>query len=205
MRIYRTCFLSRNHKGNKTMGEDIGNYKEHMEELEEAMAIEKPDFEKDTRIDELALDVEWLNQTSLAAKYTGYAIELQRAVKLMDLAVKEERAKLYIAVSGDPVRWTGKEKPTVGLIEAVIDTDEKYSKMKTDLIKLEADADHAEKIRREICVTRKNTLENLVTLHGQNYFAGPKVPRDIGREATERMKQDLSNKQVAEANRKNKK
>ena len=26
---------------------------------------------------------------------------------------------------------------------------------------------------------RKDSLENLVKLHGQNYFAGPKIPRDL--------------------------
>ena len=163
--------------------------------------MDRPDFEKDVKIDELALDVEWLQQASLATKYSGYVMECRRLVELQELSVKELRAELYKAISLDPARYTGKEKPTVGLIEAVIDTDKEYSKMKTDLVKLKLELDYAEMVRREIAITRKNALENLVVLHGQNYFAGPKVPRDIGYEATEKMKQDLANRKVAQANK----
>jgi hypothetical protein len=36
--------------------------------------------------------------------------------------------------------------------------------------------------KNEISFTRKAALENLVQLHGQQYFAGPKMPRDLKEE-----------------------
>jgi hypothetical protein len=43
---------------------------------------------------------------------------------------------------------------------------------------------------------RKNALENLVTLHGQQYFSGPSVPKNISREWEREQKQARSNKKV---------
>ena len=36
---------------------------------------------------------------------------------------------------------------------------------------------------------RKTSLENLVRLHGQQYFAGPKMPRDLRKEVDRRAQQ----------------
>jgi hypothetical protein len=44
----------------------------------------------------------------------------------------------------------------------------------------------AEVAKNEFSFTRKAALENLVQLHGQNYFAGPKVPRNLSKERDEK-------------------
>lgn len=43
---------------------------------------------------------------------------------------------------------------------------------------------------------RKAALENLVKLHGQNYFAGPSIPRDLNKEWVDSEKQKMSNKKI---------
>ena len=44
---------------------------------------------------------------------------------------------------------------------------------------------------------RKDALENLVRLHGQQYFAGPKIPRDL---PSEMEKRTNKNKEVNKKN-----
>jgi hypothetical protein len=43
---------------------------------------------------------------------------------------------------------------------------------------------------------RKTMLETLVKLHGQQYFAGPNVPRDLSHEAEKKRSQKKSNEIV---------
>ena len=47
---------------------------------------------------------------------------------------------------------------------------------------MKEELEYAELAFQEIAWTRKKSLENLVILHGQQYFAGPKMPRNISEE-----------------------
>ena len=46
---------------------------------------------------------------------------------------------------------------------------------------------------------RKVSLEKLVTLHGQNYFSGPAVPKNITNDYMEKAKKRRSRENVKEA------
>jgi hypothetical protein len=142
------------------------------------------DYTKDILIDQDALDVEWLNQPSLAMKYGK-----NWACCVEDLARAEEHLKIVQAdlvdmVNQNPTKYLGEGiKPTIGNIDAYVIRHEDYKTAKDEVIKRQYEVNVANIAKMEIGNSRKSALENLVRLHGQNYFAGPSVPRDLSKEA----------------------
>ncbi len=115
---------------------------------------------------------------------------------MADQKVKVVGAELSRQAAMDPVNCTGKEKPTVGDVDAYIRTHPDHQAAKQAWIDAEYEASYAETAHKEISFTRKQSLENLVTLHGQNYFAGPAVPRDLSKEWEQRTRQRRANATV---------
>jgi hypothetical protein len=140
-------------------------------------------YEIDVIIDETALDVEWLNQAPLAIKYGEFW-----AQKTMELSKLEEQLKIKCAdltdyINQNPSETLGADvKPTVGNIESYLVRDKSVIKLKEDIRKTQYDVNMAVIAKIEISNTRKTALENLVKLHGQNYFAGPTMPRNLTEE-----------------------
>lgn len=134
-------------------------------------------YEQDIRIDEQSLDVEWLEQPSLMMKYARISanarMELDRTKEMLELT----KAELDRAIRSDPDKY-GIPKVTDAAITAAIITNERYKDVSNELIQAKFDADIASSAVRAIDV-RKDALENLVRLHGMQYFAGPSIPRDI--------------------------
>ena len=58
---------------------------------------------------------------------------------------------------------------------------------------------YAEVAKNEITYTKKAALEHLVTLHGQKYFAGPVVPRNLEEEL--RKSQEVNAEMAGEMDR----
>lgn len=141
-------------------------------------------YQKDIVIDQDALDVEWLNQPALALRYGKHW-----ACCVEDLARAEEHLKIVQAdlvdmVNQDPAAYLGEGiKPTIGNIDAYVIRHEDYKVAKDEVIKRQYEVNVANIAKMEIGNSRKSALENLVRLHGQNYFAGPSVPRDLSKEA----------------------
>ena len=156
-------------------------------------------YEADVKIEESALDVEWLQQPTLALKYGRHAAHMRKLANLADQRVKVVAAELTRAVAEDPRSHTGKEKPTVGEVEAYVRTHPDHQAAKEAWIEADYEATYAETAHKEISFTRKQALENLVTLHGQNYFAGPSIPRDLSREWEKRSHQRKADAHVASA------
>lgn len=148
-------------------------------------------FERDMRIDEQALDVEWLKQPELAHAYNEYYIQCSKAVQIAHEELKTRRSELIRRANKYPKKCCRKDKPTAGDIEAYYRTHKDYKALKNKLIDLEHEMRMAELAKNEVNYTRKAALENLVTLLGQNYFAGPKAPRDL---TGERIKADKERK-----------
>ena len=154
------------------------------------------DYEEDVEIDPDALDVEWLEQSSLAIKYAKYALHLQRKVKLLEEKKKTVKAELIREANEDPQKCCNKAKPNAADIEAYYRTSERYKQIVKKLIDAQFEADIADVAKNEVCFTRKAALENLVLLYGQQYFAGPKVPRNIGAEWENRKRDKQINKRI---------
>jgi hypothetical protein len=47
--------------------------------------------------------------------------------------------------------------------------------------------------------SKKSALENLVKLHGQNYFAGPTIPRNLNKEWLESQKEKQVNTEISKS------
>lgn len=142
----------------------------------------KLDYERDIRIDETALDTEWLGQAELAVKYGREVARLRRKVKDLAERKKITRSELILEANADPEGTIGKKKPNAGDLESYYRTNRRYKELMEDLIEAEEELEMAEVAKDEIRFTRKAALENMVTLHGQMYFAGPNVPRNIKEE-----------------------
>lgn len=153
-------------------------------------------YEKDSHIDINALDIEWLKIPNTEAEYIKEVKNLKDELtqrieehKLAHEKVKTVRSVLLQRVHADPEKYIGKAKATGPEAEAFYRTHKKYKKAKENeinaemaVIRAEDDFNTAKDMKDLIHFTKTKSIENLVILHGQGYFAGPKVPRDIKRE-----------------------
>jgi hypothetical protein len=134
-----------------------------------------------------------------------YAQISASARKTLDEA-KEElefvRAELDKAIRSNPDRYDI-DKITEAVVIATITIHKDYQKASSVLINAKYENDMAYGAVKAIDA-RKDALENLVRLHGQQYFAGPKVPRDLSFEAQQKHNQKKSDSVVKTMTRKNK-
>ena len=147
-------------------------------------------YEQDIVINESALDVEWINQASLAAKYGRNWAECKQELLLAEENIKLVRSELIKQVHEDPDKYLGADiKPTGPVVEAYYRNHKRHKAAKQEIADAQFEANVAEIAYKEISYTRKAALENLVKLHGQQYFAGPSVPRDLSEEVAIRKKE----------------
>lgn len=151
------------------------------------------DYEHDIMIDETALDVEWLEQAPLAIKYAKQVVELREEVRRLKELKKLTRSELILEANKYPEKCCHKQKPNANDIEAYYRSHENYLDVIDELNDAISELEFAEDIKNEISFTRKAALENLVVLHGQQYFAGPRTPRNITEERKKRSKEVAAN------------
>lgn len=150
-------------------------------------------YKSDMRIDESALDIEWLEQSSLAIKYGMHWAECKAAVDRLEEQLKVVRSELVNEAYANPDSVLGVGvKPTAQNVEAYFRTSKKHKRIKDELIEAQKELSFAEIAKNEIGYTRKTALENLVKLYIANYFSVPNVPRDI---VFERRNRDASRKE----------
>ena len=142
------------------------------------------EFEEDVRIDADALDVEWLQQAALMGKYCRHAASIANLVDITKERLDVIRAQLDKDIRSAPNKYAI-EKITEGAIQGAITLQEVYQQVSRDLINARYEFEMAKAAVRAID-QRKDALENLVRLHGQQYFAGPSVPRDLSKEWEDR-------------------
>ena len=141
-------------------------------------------YEDDIAIDEQALDVEWLTQSQKMMKYCKMAAEAQRALNLAKENVDFVYATVNRAVRNDPESYgvaAGSRGITEDSIKSAIQVHPEYQAATKEYIDAKYEAEVASGAVRAFD-QRKSALENLVRLCGQNYFAGPQVPRDLADE-----------------------
>jgi len=155
------------------------------------------DFENDIIIDPSALDEEWINQPTLALKYSNYWAKCNHKLTQLNEEIKLLRAELVNEVTSDPEGCLGKGMKATGpIIEAYYRNHQSHVAKKEEIIKAMYALDIAEVAKKEITVTRKAALENLVKLLSLNYFAGPSIPREISYSAAVSNKNKAIDKEV---------
>lgn len=141
-------------------------------------------YEKDMFIDDSALDVEWLEQPSLMFKYSTYEAEKEREKDLAKEALDLVKADLDRNIRENPDKY-GIAKVTETVILNTIITQDEYKEAYHKFLDIQYEYNIA-KVAVRAVAQRKDALENLVRLHGQQYFAGPRVPRNLKEEVEKR-------------------
>lgn len=150
-------------------------------------------YEQDLFIDESALDVECLNQPLLMRRYTKELSIAEKEVARLKEQIDVEQAKLDRDIRNDPKKYNlGDFKITEAVVEGVIKTDKRMQEFRSQLIDALYEVNMlkgaVDSVRQ-----RKDMLQELVKLHGQNYFAGPSVPRDLTHEVKQKIVKEQSN------------
>jgi hypothetical protein len=149
------------------------------------------DYAKDLYIDDSSLDAEIAAQPELMMKYCTISAEAQQAMDIAKEKLEFVRSELDQAIRKSPDTF-GIEKITDKVVENTIPLQESYKIASREYIDAKFEFNVA-KGAVESCSQRKDALEQLIKLFGLNYFAGPKVPRNLTQERQARMqKQDDS-------------
>ena len=153
-------------------------------------------YEQDMKIDEAALDVECVNQARLALKYGRHWAECRQELQLAEENIKLVRSELIKEANEDPEGYLGAGiKPTAPVVEAYYRNHKRHKAAKKEWVDAQYEANVAEIAYKALTYDKKMALESLIKLHGQNYFAGPDVPRDLTQEME--IKNTRSNSRVA--------
>lgn len=134
-------------------------------------------YEQDITIDEAALDVEWTIQPNLMMKYARHAANMRLEMDKAKEALELVKAEIDKDIRLHPEKYEI-EKITDKVVENTIPMQSRYKGASNDYIQAKFESDLAYSVVKAIDA-RKDALENLVRLHGQQYFAGPKIPRNL--------------------------
>ena len=146
------------------------------------------DYKKDIMLDENSLDLEILDQPALMMEYSQACSQAHLDMELEKQKLDLTKSKLDYNVRLEPTEYgiDSKMKITEAVIlgaiqqqDIYIKANEKYLKAKYDYEVMKGAVSAVEQ--------RKTALELLVKLHGQQYFAGPAVARDIYKERQKRV------------------
>lgn len=159
------------------------------------------DYEQDIRIDADALDLEWLDQPRLMLRYSKELAKAEREQNRLKekLAVTEAQLDRDVRLTPgdyipmDPKTGTPKFKITEAVVRGCVIQDDDYKEVHEELIQAQFEV-KVLKGAVDAIQQRKDALQDLVRLHGQNYFAGPKVPRDLAKEVASRETQQAYNR-----------
>lgn len=158
-------------------------------------------YEKDIEIDPDALDIAWLEQPRLMLEYCQNAARMRRKVEEAKQYLDVTKAEVDRVIRDKPLKYLADGKITVDAVAAAVLTHPRYQ----EAVNLHLEAKY-ESDMSSVAVSafdhRKAALENLVRLYGQQYFAGPKIPRDINHEWEQRQAQRSADKKVGVMTRK---
>ena len=138
------------------------------------------DYEKDTKIDPDALDLECLGQADLMMKYSRHCADMEDVRDRAKENLEFVKAEMDSDIRKNPENYK-LEKVTDKAVESLIPLQDHYRSASIAYL----DAKHEYNVARgavDAIEGRKSMLESLIKLHGQSYFAGPNVPRDLNRE-----------------------
>ena len=151
-------------------------------------------YENDIKIDESALDVEWLEQPRLMIKYAQILVQAKKEEEQAKDELEVIQAELDKEIRIDPEKFDI-VKITETVVRNTILLDSSYKEVFEKYLESRYEAEMAKLALRSI-EHRKDALENLVKLHGQQYFAGPSVPRDLSKEWEQKQTQKNTDEKV---------
>lgn len=173
--------------------------------------MEETNYEQDLKIDETALDIECLDQPTLMMRYSKLQARTEKRVGELKEALAVVEADLDLDIRLHPGRYgvpldsdgIPKIKVTEAVVTGRLKKQEEYKEAHEDLL----EAQHKNNILKGAVKSveqRKSMLEELIKLHGQRYFAGPKTERNLTNEISKKRKREESNKLVGKRMRRGK-
>jgi len=157
-------------------------------------------YENDIKINEKDLDIEWLEQPTLMYKYAKMSIDYR---KLMDKQM--EKVNVIKAGIDKNIRANPEDFEIIKITETVVANtiivQSEYTDAYNIYLEKKYDFDLVNAAVKAL-QDKKSALENLVKLHGQQYFAGPSVPRDLSKEWEIKEKEKSVNKNIKITNSK---
>ena len=157
-------------------------------------------YETDIVIDESALDVEWLEQPRLFLHYCRNEHEKRREMDYAKERVDVVKAGLDRKIRANPDHYDIARISEMA-IENAIKMEDEFQEINKKFIETKYEYGMSIAAVRAFD-QRKTALENLARLHGQQYFAGPRIPRDLTEERQKR--QQSSDQKVGKAMRRRK-
>ena len=151
-------------------------------------------YEVDVSIDPDSLDTEWLAQPRLMIKYSQLSAQARAQYETAKTNLDIVKAELDKEIRKDPEKFEV-YKITEGAIFSAIIIHSKYKEAMDALQTAQYEMNIAISAVSSID-SKKTALENLVRLHGMQYFAGPSVPRDLSKEWERKNAQKESNKKI---------
>jgi hypothetical protein len=137
-------------------------------------------WQNDVTIDVDALDIQWAKQASLFGEYCMEQAKARASLDTIKERLDVKVAGLGLKIRSNPATF-GLDKVTEASVQAVILLDPECAKLREEIAVAQYELEVMGAAVRAID-QKKSALENLVRLQGQNYFAGPSVPREIGKE-----------------------
>ena len=163
---------------------------------ERAVVLEEGEFDRDTMIEPTALDVEWVEQPSLARKYgkllAYWTLRMEKAKEQYEVVA----AKLDKQIRESPATFGISGKVTETVIANAVKLSAEYRAAYKEYLDVRYEYMVVKEAGMRAIDHKKAALENLVKLHGQQYFAGPNVPRDLDAEVLARGRQRSADKKV---------
>jgi len=145
------------------------------------------EFREDKEIDPSQLDVECVRLGERTYKWAQAAIEAEKVEEEAKFKMGLAEARLEIECRKNPENF-GLTRVTDASVKAAVLSHPDVSAA----FKKWLDAKRNHKLLQaavRVMDTKKRMLQGLITLHGQQYFAGPSVPRDLVAEWLESQKQ----------------
>lgn len=137
----------------------------------------REEFEEDKSIDPNELDVEVTRQCDVFFKWAERHISATMLVEKKEYEFAVLEARLELECRDDPEKF-GINNLTEAAVKAAIKASPRYTKAKEEILLLRTEGMLLAKAVAAIEM-KKRMLDNLITLHGQEYFAGPAVPRNL--------------------------
>jgi hypothetical protein len=132
----------------------------------------------DLSIDPESLDTECVRQVDLFMKWCERSIEARAAVEDAKILLDTKTSEVDLRIRRRPEKY-GLDKVTDPGIKATVLTHPDYLRAMKTYHEARDTAAYLEKAVLAMEM-KKRMLDNLITLHGQQYFAGPATPRDLG-------------------------
>lgn len=139
--------------------------------------MDRDKLNEDRKIDPEQLDVEATRQADLFFEWAEQFIEARTKMERLEFELDVLESRLQLDCREHPESY-GTKSTTETAIKSAVKCSPKYVKAHQDFLDARREAGMLEKAVAAMDM-KKRMLEELIKLHGQQYFAGPTEPRDL--------------------------